>query len=75
MNFCHMLNRFGEFCFHSFPQNDCMFIKKFQWDKISRFAELNYTYHDWQNPFCCIANKPIEVIFSTCSLRRTLSIA
>ena len=47
INFCHMLNRFGEFCLHSFPQNDCMFIKKCQWDKMSRFAKLNYTYLDW----------------------------
>ena len=42
-----MLNRFGEFRFHSFPQNDCMFIKKCQWDKMARVGELNYTYLDW----------------------------
>ena len=47
INFCHMLNRFREFCFYSFPKNDCMFVKKCQWDKMSRVAELNYTYHDW----------------------------
>ena len=38
-----MLNRFEEFCFNSFPQNDCMFVIKCQWDKMSRVAELNYT--------------------------------
>ena len=46
IDFCHMLNRFGEFCFHSFPQNYCMFIKKCQWDRMSRVAELSYKYLD-----------------------------
>ena len=47
INFCHMLNRFCEFFFHSFPQNDCIFIKKCQWDKMFQVAESNCRYLDW----------------------------